>query len=267
MKQLIRTDQILHNWERIIGRIGKLYIPQQPDDSNSNFIWNETTKVLQGRDFKTENGLFKIVFSVYDAQFQFLNNQNATVYKVETDSRSTIAIIEDIKTFLKEQGLNVSNFDKELKFRFPEHIDGNHTMPLLNKEALKRWDLLRTGANKAISNTLNQINKKSEIVLWPTNFDTGIYCEYDGNIEQYAGFAPADEVSDSPYFYNSFYKNGKPVQPINLEKLPEGIWKHDTWNGAILPISSFSSDTTFLAVATPFLVKSTQQLLTSIKEK
>lgn len=45
--QLIVCDQVFHNWGRIVGTIGELFVPPKPDDSHTNFFYNHNTKQIE----------------------------------------------------------------------------------------------------------------------------------------------------------------------------------------------------------------------------
>ena len=95
--------------------------------------------------------------------------------------------------------------------------------------------------------------------------DTGIFCEYNHGVTQFAGFAPADEeVCSSPYYYNSFYKNDEKIIPSDFPELNHGYWETEKWAGAVFPLYPGTSVEEFNVNSRRFLLDSTDVFLNRI---
>lgn len=145
-------------------------------------------------------------------------------------------------------------------------LDQDGKLFLPDKALLHQFENIRNEVNRILHEYLQQSGLQSEVRVWEHNFDTGIYCKHANGIDQYAGYAPADkEAYDKPYFYNSFFVNGKRVIPYNFKPLQNIIWETERWGGAILPMDRFENVEGFLAAAPGFLKETTEEYLSSIK--
>ena len=159
-------------------------------------------------------------------------------------------------------GLDTTILFSALEFKFPERLNAENMMELPDSKSIQLQNEVRTVANNACTELLDQFAQESEIRVWPHNFDTGVYCNYDNGLEQYAGYSPGDsEASESPYFYNGFYNNGEKVIPKDYPGLEDGFWETKQWGGAILQLSAFDRPTEFENNAAQFLANSTKTIL------
>lgn len=255
IKNLVECDQTLHNWARILGQIGYKLVTPESDNSHANFEWNSKTNRLEGRTFGNKKNPFYIAYNIEEDSFVLLSSQEHISISVE--KKSFEEVIADLIKVLDGNGFKNVELKEGLDFRFPQRFNENGMALPFGKDALQLWKTLHTGANEVLKKNLSVLNQSSEIRIWPTNFDTGIFCDYGNGLHQFAGFAPADnEVIGEPYFYNSFYQNNQRVYPLNFPKMEYGYWETEKWAGAILPISHFATSNDFIATAESFLIKS-----------
>ena len=259
--QLIVCDQVFHNWGRIVGTIGELFVPPKPDDSHTNFFYNHNTRQLEGRPFETPNGRLFIVFDVLENAFHFCDADSGKEKESIDAHQNYFHIISGIQKVLVANGIASSSCPEVVEFRFPQHFDEDGISKLITSEIKTLWMKLRDGAAKILAEFIQTQNIDSEIRIWKTNFDTGIFNDDGNGVNQWSGLASADdEVIDVPYFYNSMVYKGAQVKPIDMPDLKAGYWEHTTWNGAVLPINSFDTLEELLKHAKPFLLESTKGL-------
>ncbi len=260
IENLIACDQTLHNWGRILGQIGYRLVPPVPDYSYANFRWNSSTRRLEGRSFGRKEKPFFAAFDVDEKSFAIISAAES-IY-VTTESQDYDAVLANLELVLAANIGQSPDLSNGLEFRFPGRFDENRIARPIDGDALKLWMTLRTGANEVLTQTLSTLNQSSEVRIWPSNFDTGICCDYGNGLLQYAGFAPADkDVIGEPYFYNSFYQHDRRVYPHGFPTLEHGYWETTTWAGAVLPISHFGNPEDFITAAASFLLESSNAFL------
>lgn len=259
---LIQYDQILHNWGRIIGDVGKRYIPAKNDDSHTNFIFNAKTNQLEGRPFSTPSGNYFIAFNIKRNSFVFYELDSITEVASISVSQAYFHIIKQMQNILVDLGITQSNCPEVIEFKHSQHFDIDGYIPEVSKETKELWITLRDGANRILGEALKTLNIESEVRIWPTNFDTGVFYNYNNGYQQWVGLASADdEVINVPYFYTAISLNGKKISPENFEDLNNGYWAYNEWKGAVLPINNFENMDEFLKATSSFIVESTNKLL------
>ncbi len=261
LSNYIKTEQIIHNWVQLLGKFGIKYIPNQPDDSHENLGWNSDQNRLE--TWKTEKGIY-MAFSPMNNRFEIHQQEN-------NDLMATVEIhdqsIDDVKTSLID-ALKKLNFDtngifENMSFRFQGQINPENKTTSADSEAVSLQNTIRSMANNACQEMLEKFNQKSEIRVWPHNFDTGIYCEHGNGLIQFAGYSPADDTASKvPYFYNSFYLNGEKVLPNAYPTLKEGFWETANWGGAILELPPIATANELQKIVSHFLIESTETMLT-----
>lgn len=258
---LIECDQVFHNWGRVIGTIGELFVPPKPDDSHTNFFYNDSTKQIEGRPFETPNGNLFIAFDVIKNAFHFYNADGGKVKATIEVSQNYFHIISGIQSVLVANGVASSSCPEVVDFRFPNHFDEDGNSKSIDSEIRSMWMQLRAGADSILADFIKELKIDSEIRMWKTNFDTGIFHDDNEGINQWAGLASADdEVTNVLYFYNSMMYKGASIKPSDIPSLQSGYWDYSKWNGAVLPISDFDTIEDFLTKAKPFLLESSKGL-------
>jgi len=266
LTQLIKCDQILHNWARILGQVGYKLVPFQPDHGHANFAWNSLEERLDGREFIVNGKPYFVSYSVDESAF-IISKDGKVSRKIETKNKAGKEVIHELETDLTQLNSSQIELQKGLEFRFPSWFDEQGLSAVPDSLGLQLWKIVRTGANEVLKSTLRAHKQSSEIRIWATNFDTGIFCDFGNGMHQYAGLASADkEVVNQLYFYNSFYKNNERIYPSDFPKLENGYWEAEKWAGAVLPISLFEASRSFITAAEEFLVNSTDIFLNNNKK-
>lgn len=269
LNKYIQTEQFLHNMARILGAMGKAYLPAKPDFSHTGMSWDEQQNTFQTGEIPIPNGAgLRLSFHPHELHFHMACTHLQKNDIVITKSNTLQFIIGRIAQAIKEYGLDSQAFQSGLQYRFPQWNDVNGRLLQPEKQYLKNFEQVRSGANRYLKDFLQQNHLNSEIRIWPGNFDTGIYCRYDTGIEQYAGYAPADKVAyGRPYYYNSFLVNRERIMPHHFPRLPHTYWESRSWGGAILPSDAFRSWDEFLNAVPAFLQQTTDTFLKEIKHR
>lgn len=268
IEDFIKAEQSVHNMARILGAVAKAYVLPESDYSQTNFRWCEINKHLETRTFTSPGGQ-SVWISYHPAHLHFhvyVNNEKDNKKMVLVKNNSLAFVKNKFVSILDSLGFNSNEFISILQFLYPQLLDVNGKLFSPDKALLHQFEAIRNEANRYLHDYLNKAGLTSEVRVWTHNFDTGIYCKHTNGLEQYAGYAPADkEAYDKPYFYNSFYLNGKKIIPANFPIIQNVIWETEKWGGAILPMDGFSSIEEFLFAVPGFLIQTTETFLSSTK--
>ncbi len=270
IEKFIKSEHSVHNMARILGAIGKAYINPVSDYSHTNLRWCEINHHLETRSFTLPGG-DTVWVSYHPAHLHFhvyVNDEKDNNKMVLVKNNSIEFVKQKFVKILNDLALDANKFLPNLRFRHLELLDDNGKLFLPDKPSLHQFETIRSEANRILQEYLLQSGLQSEIRVWENNFDTGIYCQFANGTDQYAGYAQADkEAYDKPYFYNSFFVNGKKIIPINFKQAKNTIWETENWGGAILPMDRFETMEEFLAAAPAFLNETTEIFLSSIKQQ
>lgn len=258
IQDYIFADKSIHNYARIIGEISNLYIKKEKDFSHTNLVWDSKDKILKSRPISLPNG-FEAIIEYHPNHFHFhilTNCPNLRDPLVLTKKNSLDHIIDTFKTSINLLGLDDQKLDS-VKLAHPEILQKDKIPIQPSKNGIHLFEKIRSGANLVLNRYLINNKLSSEIRLWPHNFDTGVFIKHENNIEQYAGFAPADTLSEYPYFYNSFYKEGIAQDLLTNEELLHGKIINSNWKGAVFPLEDIENLEDFLISGVSFFESST----------
>ncbi|MBY0488131.1 MAG: hypothetical protein K2P85_13240 [Flavobacteriaceae bacterium] len=256
------AEKSIHNYARILGAIANFYIKSETDYSHSNLSWNDEKKVLETRIIHLPNN-FVATIEYHPNHFHFHISTNCPNLKDPLVLSRNNNLNYIIRTF--QNNFNLINLDGQgftvAKLPYPEILQSDVKPLQPTKDAIHLFEKIRTGTNQVLVNYLKEYDLNSEIRIWPHNFDTGIYCKHSNGIEQFAGYAPADSISEFPYYYNSFYKDGKAFLPNFDEQLSFWNWVNSNWKGAIYPLGNPNEVDFFLSNGIHFFKQTTNKFL------
>lgn len=263
--ELIKTERGIGNITRVLGAIAKAYIPPVTDDSHTNFLWCNTNKHLVVRSIILPDGkTLNVSYHPGHLHIHFeIEGSDSHEHMILLKGNSMSYVQNRAVQILCKLGIDGDEILKHIEFRYPNLNDVNGKIIKLDKTFISEFSNIRTEANNVLTSYIVNNKVIAEMPrVWPYNFDTGIVCNLKNDITQYAGYAPADEaVCNVPYFYNSFYKDGKQIVANN--PLEHGEWLTSGWKGAILPVNSFDTTELFLQSAYAFIENSSKEFLNS----
>lgn len=261
--QFITTERAIGNVARILGAIAKAYIPPVVDDSHTNFLWCNTNKHLVVRPILLTDGkILNVSYHPGHLHIHFeIEGSDSHEHMILLKGNSMTYVQNRAVQILNKFGLDGDEILKHVEFRYPDLNNINGKIIKLDKTLISEFSNIRTEANNVLTSYIVHNKFIEELPrVWPHNFDTGIVCRLKNDVTQYLGYAPADDaVCNVPYFYNSFYKNGK--QLIANNPLEQGEWHTSGWKGAILPLNSFDTTDSFLRSAYSFIENSSKEFL------
>lgn len=267
IQDYIFADKSIHNYARIMGEIANLYIKKEDDYSHTNLEWDFKNKVLKSRSISLPNG-FEAIIEYHPNHFHFHISTNCPNLRdplIITKNNNLKYIIDTFKANINLLGLDDQKLDN-VKLADHEILQKDKSPIQPSKNGIHLFEKIRSGVNLVLNRYLVNNKLNSDIRLWPHNFDTGIFYKYDDNIEQYAGFAPADNLSEYPYFYNSFYIDGVMKNLETNEELLLGKIINSNWKGAIYTLDEIENVDDFLISGVTFLENSTNIFFNKIKK-
>lgn len=271
LENFIRAEQSVHNMARLLAAIAKTFVAAKTDYSHTNLRWCEINHHLETRNFVLPDGR-PVWISYHPAHLHFhvyVNDEKDNKRMVLVKNNSLTFVKNKFISILNNLGLGGDSFVQNMNFRFPELLNNNGKLFIPDKTLLHQVESIRNEVNLYLHEYLRLNGLQSEVRVWTYDFDTCIYCKHDGGVEQYAGYAPADdEVCSTPYYYNYFYKNGKRLAPEYYSPISFGRWETGAWSGAVLAMDQFETVEAFNMQVLPFLQESSGIYLSNInKEK
>jgi len=246
MEDYIKAEAQIHVASQMISLTGKNLIEKNPDDSHTTAKWNAEKKLIVGRDFELNGSTYSVFVDPVNFALG-LTKDGGETNRVSLDGLTYIQTVEPWKKWLIEAGFE-GELDLKLHYELPDNEPykfGAFAKP--EEVTLKQWAKNRTIATNALSALTEAVGVLSEINIWPHHFDSGTYYELhktEGATDRSigAGFNPADDMVDEPYFYiYGWYKDNK-LDYSDKPELVNGKWITNNWEGAVLPITEAADE-------------------------
>lgn len=233
-KTLLNTHQNkLHHLAQLLAAYGASYLPDADDHSQTNLGWNIAKSALISRSYKDIHleleypGL--MLFLVHKDKKYAFDPLGATLSDADHWIRET----------LSEHGVDPTRYSRDMGFQIDSPEDVFISLDNDDEKILLQLTEERNIAQKALDNLKNKLpSTTSEIRIWPHLFDTGmlIYPESNNKGKGFSlGYAPADALSEVPYFYASAWSD-REIDYNDLPQLPPARWHLDSWKGAMIPV-------------------------------
>ncbi len=237
--KLTVADKTLHSLAQYIALTGTNWLPNQPDDSHTNMVWNNERQRLAGRPVERENQQIQLVIDASTFGLLFVDEQQQAVASFPIAGKTPVEVTSWWQSVMHDWGVtDIKGLNYTLdKPPVPDN------MPYSRPVGLEAWGEWRQLAQTVLATLNESSGQTSEVRIWPHHFDTGVYYSFPGEtgIEQaaiWAGFATADSVSQEPYFYLSGYNSRQPIDFATAQPLITGKWLNiPSWQGAILPVA------------------------------
>ena len=238
--QLIEADKTLHSLAQYIALTGTNWLPNQPDDSHTNMVWNNERQRLEGRFIEREGQPIQLVIDVSTLGLLFVDEQQRVVASFQAEGETPAKATEWWQSLMHNWGVTAI---KGLNYTLDEPPVPDN-IPYARPVDPNAWGEWRQLAQTVLATLNESSGQTSEVRMWPHHFDTGVYYSFPDKTgtEQaaiWAGYAVADAVSQEPYFYLSGYNSRQPINFAATQPLTTGNWLNTpSWQGAILPVSS-----------------------------
>ncbi|THD68937.1 hypothetical protein E7Z59_00985 [Robertkochia marina] len=222
----------LHHLAQFVAAFGASYLVPQEDHSEQSMSWNIAESALQSQ--KVDNTRISLeypqlmLYIIHDNERHAFDPLGAARGDIESWVRETLSSI----------GMDPGKYSLDLGFTISTPEDSFISLDTDDEKILLQLTEERNIAQKALEAIkTNSEMASSEIAVWPHHFDTGMLLYKNEKKDQgYSlGYAPADEVSDVPYFYASHW----PEDLLTNKEMPalkHGFWHRESWKGAKIPV-------------------------------
>lgn len=234
------ADQTMHSLAQLAALTGMQWLPAQPDDSQANLLWNPAQDRLESRAFAVGGHTLRLVVDTNSFVFYFVDQHEQIRAAFPIENRTPTDALIWWQSQLRAWNLTSL---KPVSYQLTNEPVQAQT-PYKRPDGLPAWAHWRTAANQALTTLSYETKQKSEVRIWPHHFDTGVYYGFPDAAGQeraaiWAGYAIADSLSQTPYFYVSGYVRNQPIDVNTAPLLPVGLWRVTAdWQGAIVPISA-----------------------------
>ena len=222
----------LHHLGQFVAAFGASYLPPKEDHSEQSMFWNIADSALQSQ--MANNTYISLeypqlmLFIIHGKERHAFDPLGAAWGDIESWVRETLSSI----------GMNPGKYSLDMGFTISTPQDSFISLDTDDEKILLQLTEERNIAQKAlevIKTTSEMVS--SEIAVWPHHFDTGMLLYKNEKKDQgYSlGYAPADGVSDVPYFYASCWPADLPAKK-ELPALKHGLWHMESWKGAKIPV-------------------------------
>ncbi|MEL6132779.1 MAG: hypothetical protein AAFR59_05375 [Bacteroidota bacterium] len=252
----LATDQ-LHRAAQFVAMTGKIYLPPEDDDSQTNMGWlvedaQPAEGILVGNPLEVpEQAQFHVGLRPADSSLLFLQADDREIMaELSLGGKTRDEVEEWHRGQLEAEGLDASAFHLNLHYEIPPHpIDRGQAFQFSEElaEAFQAFAVLRHLGHKVVSYFAEFAPHGADTATWPHHFDTGAYIplafEQEKPVKAIGlGLAVPDDVMPEYYFYITHQAPKGSVSYESLPGLPAGVhWNKMDWHGPVLPLSSLIS--------------------------
>jgi len=231
-----QAEATIHHAAQFLAMVGKNYIEQQPDDSNTNLAWNEVTQCIEGRRID----LHYLSFHLPSFSLKWMDDEHESA-SLSLHGQSKSAVYDWIKEQLENHGQDSSKLKYVDHYEIPPHpIDDGEPFSMPSEDLLTEWMHQRNNANQMMMLLNEAVGEESEIRIWPHHFDTGTYYAFGNTKAVGAGWAMADTLRNAPYLYIYPWEQDRTITFSDAPELTQGSWLDDGWTGAVLDLALIS---------------------------
>ena len=236
MQEYIKVDQRLHQLAQLLAKAGRTFVPKKDDDSHTSLSFDPMGQRILTHPFGDNPR--SLGFDLSNQSFMWVGPNRWQIDLVKLAGQTIKELEDALAKILEESKFDSDDYREDLHFYIPDYKDLPTTFDPLDEQALGEWMYYRRLANQVGNALLAYLQTSGAVRIWPHHFDTGVYTMVGGWINIGYGFAPADGIVNTPYFYLSGHPNHGAIDYSKADQLSAGQWKTDgEWKGAVLPIS------------------------------
>lgn len=225
------TEKIIHLAAQYLAAANISFVPNEADDSHTNFGFNVDKMALLSHPFSSKGDQLALNYKEFSLEWIAPNAHNSFPLEGKTHAQ--------VLEWLEQMSLTFIAKPYTYKFHYdlPYAIHSDYTFHIDSSADLEALANLRILSQRGLEQIIKTYHLKDSIRIWPHHFDTGIYTNIPKTTEVMVGLGLAipDTVSDGHYFYASGYKNGNQIDPTDFSSLSVGNWFSDTFKGGVLP--------------------------------
>lgn len=251
ISSLIQATEQYHHAVQYISMLGKSFLAEQADDSQTNVEWWPDRESFAGRRVPAEPA-FRLIFDTRQFSLVFYRDARHPAEFLSLQGLKKDEVREWVKGIVKRKGLDVEKVNPIAHYEIPTYpMDQGDPYSKPAESAQHVLASYRSNADLLLSLIAGKFPKSGSVRIWPHHFDTGISIPLVHNSQKEVtqslgiGMAIPDEHLGDYYFYVTPFNKEKDQR---YEKLPEleggGVWKKEGWVGAVLPLSKVAESPT-----------------------
>lgn len=223
---------MMHLAAQYLAAAGISFLDPRPDDSHTNLGFSTTEASAFTHDLTSSGDTLSLNFRDFSLVW---DNYDRTI-ALPLDGTSHQQVLEWI-----QQQARLSNIEKPYKYEFhyelPYTLDRTKPFELTDAQRLLDLYELRSVAQQALEQFLEEQRLRSDVRIWPHHFDTGAFAKLPGlsGTSVGMGMAVPDSVSDEHYYYLAVYRGHDPINTGHFQPLKQGKWVQEGFTGAIMP--------------------------------
>ena len=229
--------QTIHQLSQYLAAAAISFMEAAPDDSHTNLGFDGSTQSLSTHALN-DLGI-QLCFSYAD--FSLFWKGEGLKSSIELDGKTHQEVLNWLKSTAEGFGFDTP-YRYEFHYDLPYPIEADQLWVAPKAKALNQLSDTRTKAQRASEAFATELGQEVAIRIWPHHFDTGGYTALVDGLGVGWGLAIPDSVVNGPYYYISYYKDGKSYLPDDLPALGLGDWYRDGFTGAVLPFRDSGDD-------------------------
>ena len=246
---LIQATEQYHHAIQYISMLGKSFLQEQADDSQTNLEWWPDRDCFAGRRIPAKPAL-RLILDTRQFSLVFFRDARHPAEFLSLQGLKKEEVQEWVEGIVKRKGLDVEKVSPSDHYQIPTYpLEQGEPYTKPSESAQHVLAAYRSNADLILSRIAGKFPKSGSVRIWPHHFDTGIYIPMVHNSQKEVtqalgvGMAIPDEHIADYYFYVTPYNNGKDYSDEELPALEGGgIWKKKAWVGAVLPLTQVADN-------------------------
>lgn len=223
----------LHHLAQYLAAFGSSYLPEKDDHSHQSLVWDIASSALRSQSVNN----ISICLEYPDLMLYIIKDERKFAF--DPLGATGGAVESWIRESLSAMGLPPGTYNLNMGFTPTSPEDRFISLDNDDEKILLQLTEERNIAQKALEavKTTSEM-ETSTILVWPHHFDTAmkLYPKPDDPAKGFGlGYAPADQLSDTPYFY-AYCWSDNPIDYTNTPTFAKGHWILEDWEGAVIPV-------------------------------
>jgi len=244
---LLQATQQYHNSVQFIAMVGKAYLPQKPDNLQTNMEWWPDKEAFAGWRIPADRS-FRLVLETSDFRLAFYEDARHQRETVSLHGMTRQDIYEWLQHILQRRGNDPDLISYITQYEIPDHpINVGASFEIPPKSAQEILASYRKDAELILSHFAVRFPQAGSVRIWPHYFDTSCHIpltsDNDGKTERFLslGLAVPDTIVKDYYFYVQYFSETEQTNGAMLPQLNRAdIWHTNDWKGATLPLSTLA---------------------------
>ncbi|GAB4376836.1 MAG: hypothetical protein Kow0042_23620 [Calditrichia bacterium] len=239
--ELEQPRRMLHQAVQYIAMVGKSFLPERSDDSQTSMVWDHDLNLFRGENIGGNSPLW-MALRPADLSLVLLSLEIS-----ETFSLIGKTFAEGMEWLRQKLPMRIGNgeLSDSLNYQIPAPLAEKEPFRVESQAALIELSRYFANANSVLQALAMQLPGAGMVRCWPHHFDLATLLQVAGGKIKGAteslgiGLSPGDENYGQPYFYLTPWPYPKPEEVTHLPLEGGGFWHTRGWIGAVLPAERF----------------------------